>query len=652
MTPLVPLWFLVVVAIALLALSVRALLLEREEGLRPSTTRCAIAAGLVVVLGGLAVWASLLGTDVPEAASAPDDDAHVVELKKQIAEKEEKVATLTREIADLKAQIPGAAPDRLTKEQLEQRRASMQVTAMGVGGIALVVGLGSMLFLGDPRTLLLRRRRAKAVKGPLDDLTRAATSGRFEDGLRAAAMVEETKLDALEQLDFLFLRATCNVQAPAKRDAKKALYEEALKDLKKLTELAPNMGEAHYLAGLASFGVDAHTEAVEAFTRAETLLGATGGLPFAKNKSVCLLRLGEKMLAEANAEKANACFDQVTRLGVLAAEIPATMISHRLLEVLRDLAAGKIAEARQGLAHVREVPGLDAARKKGAEVSCAVYELLILHREGEHPRVIEGVEKFLAAWLPKGLPEPDEHTADEYLFPAIEKDKMQLPPELFRGLYFLQAVAMIRVGARAGKVPEVATLAKPLLRALQFEPRHPEVLASLGALYYWCKPDRKDKGLEWLDAAIALGTKSAIVRRWLELDRSRELERKTLLDRFRGAASRFLGDAMVDPRVREALLEEFGRFQEFRPLLVELEQTTPSDIGQETPTLAALKERALYIQDVATTVSAKMPGAESRALGEVQLEYATLVQMLEQSTGRLAQLERRVMEEVGKIVLR
>jgi hypothetical protein len=226
---------------------------------------------------------------------------------------------------------------------------------------------------------------------------------------------------------------------------------------------------------------------------------------------------------------------------------------------------------------------------------------------------------------------------------------------VFRALWFLVAISEVRVLAdREPPSPlteaDVARIAKPLFRALQFEPRHREVLAALGVLYYLCKPDAREKAMEWIDASVAMGTTSRIARRLLELDRSRETERTALLAHFRGAATRFLGDAMVDPRVRAALLEELGRFQDFRPVLVDLDNQT--EIGHEAPTLAALKERVQYIQGVAATAESRMPPDTTKALRAIRDEYDAVVNTLELSASRVSDLERRVMEEVGKMVLR
>jgi len=102
--------------------------------------------------------------------------------------------------------------------------------------------------------------------------------------------------------------------------------------------------------------------------------------------------------------------------------------------------------------------------------------------------------------------------------------------------------------------------------------------------------------------------------------------------------------------VRAALLEELGRFQDFRPVLVELDHQ--AEIGHEAPTLAALKERVSYIQDVAATAEGRMPPDATRTLRAIRDEYDALVATIEHGATRVSELERRVMEEVGKMVLR
>lgn len=283
-------------------------------------------------------------------------------------------------------------------------------------------------------------------------------------------------------------------------------------------------------------------------------------------------------------------------------------------------------------------------------MTCSVYEMLLLHQEEEHAQIRQKLPLLLTAWQPADLPEPSEEAADEYLFAAVDAEKLEPRAEVFRALWFLVAVAEVRECLERKTPVDVAKVAKPLFRALQFEPRHREVLAALGVLYYLFEPSRREKAVEWIDAAVAMGTTSRIARRLLELDRSRESERTALLSHFRGAATRFLGDAMVDPKVRAALLEELGRFQDFRPVLVDLDNQ--AEIGHEAPTLAALKERVQYIQGVAATAESRMPPDTTRTLRAIRDEYDAVVNTLELSASRVSDLERRVMEEVGKMVLR
>lgn len=332
------------------------------------------------------------------------------------------------------------------------------------------------------------------------------------------------------------------------------------------------------------------------------------------------------------------------------------MMSHRLASILGDLRAKKLKEAREGIAFVREAKaaeGLDPERKRLAEMTCSVYEMLLLHEEGEHAQILQKLPPLLTSWQPANLPEPAEEAADEYLFAAVDAAKLEPRAEVFRALWFLVDVAEVRERFER-KAPittaDVAAMAKSLFRALQFEPRQREVLAALGVLYYLFEPTRREKAMEWIDAAVAMGTTSRVARRLLELDRSREAERTELLAHFRGAATRFLGDAMVDPKVRAALLEELGRFQDFRPVLVDLDDQT--EIGHEAPTLAALKERVQYIQGVARTAESRMPPDATRALRAIRDEYDVVVNTLDVSASRVSDLERRVMEEVGKMVLR
>lgn len=677
MTPLVPLWFLFAVLAALCVLCARAVAVERAEGLAPSTRRLLVAGVAALLTGGIAVHASLLTANVPPVTAHPDDPklaavkATFDKKEARLAELRKETDTTQKEADDLAVQL-GIKSSGPTQEELEKRRFETQQLALYASLLVMLVGFGAVFVLGDPRTLFLKRKKKPegGATDPLDAMARAVEGGRFEEALRAAATVDEASLEGLELIDFLFVRGIAEIQHAHQSGAllkpKKALFEDAVKDLARVVILAPNMTEAHYALGTAQFGAASYSLAAEAYARAGELSASskssTGELPITKARSACLVRDGERRLAEADAEGAKRCFDEVMKLGVFTKEIPAALMSHRLASVLGDLRSGKLKEAQAGIALVREArstEGLDAERKRLADVTCAVYEMLLWHKEEQHARIAAELPALLASWQPKDLPEANEHAADEYLFAVVDAAKLQPPAEVFRALYFLLAVAearglerRVRAATREAAIgdDDVARIARPLFRAVQFEPRHREALAALGVLYYLCRPASREKALEWLDAAVAMGTSSKVARRLLDLDRSRESERKALLDAFRGAASRFLGDSMVDPKVRGALLEELGRFQDFRPVLVDLDHQ--AEIGHEAPTLAALKERVAYIQSVASTAEDRMPADATRALRAIRDEYDALVSTIEHGATRVSELEKRVMEEVGRMVLR
>jgi tetratricopeptide (TPR) repeat protein len=646
-TALIPLWIVFAVLVGVTVLCFRATRVEKAEGLTPSTKRLAVAAVAALITGGVAIFASTLRAEPPPAA-AEKNDAATIEAKKKLEGLQAQQIELQKQIDELVVKI--GAPKTVSKEELEKQRAEMQLLALQGSLLVMLLALGGVFFLGDPRTLLLKRRKTDGPGDPLDAMARACAGQRWDEARRAAATVEEAKLDGLDLIDFLYLRGIAL--------AAEKKHEDAQKDLAKVAALAPNMVEAHWALGTAYFGGEKFGEAAEAYARAADL-DKEGAFPTKKARSAALVRHGERRLAEADVDAAAKCFDEVTKLGVFTKEIPAALMSHRLASILGDLRSDKLKEAREGIALVREAKsgeGLDPERKRIAETTCSVYEMLLLHKEEEHRQILEKLPFLLTAWQPANLPEPTEEAADEYLFAAVDAEKLAdsgMRAEVFRALWFLVAVAEVRALFEKKTPPsdvDVARIARPLFRALQFEPRHREVLAALGVLYYLFVPVRREKAMEWIDAAVAMGTTSRIARRLLELDRSRETERTALLAHFRGAATRFLGDAMVDPKVRAALLEELGRFQDFRPVLVDLDNQ--AEIGHEAPTLAALKERVQYIQGVAATAEQGMPPDTTRALRAIRDEYDAVVNTLELSASRVSDLERRVMEEVGKMVLR
>jgi hypothetical protein len=242
------------------------------------------------------------------------------------------------------------------------------------------------------------------------------------------------------------------------------------------------------------------------------------------------------------------------------------------------------------------------------------------------------------------------------LLPAIDKASLQLPHDLYRGLFFLEAVVRVDLASRKGQPlapDEVDVIATALLRALQFQPRHRESLAALGALYLAYKRERTAKALSWLDAALTMGVRSPRARNLLAEARRAELERKELLQMFRSASAKFLSDPAVGVSVRKALIEELGRFDEFRPVVLDLQESGALDAApQGEITVTALRERAAFVGGIASEVVRRAEPAAVQKLADIQRELTSLANNVETSSTRITALERQVMEQLGRIVLR
>ena len=122
-----------------------------------------------------------------------------------------------------------------------------------------------------------------------------------------------------------------------------------------------------------------------------------------------------------------------------------------------------------------------------------------------------------------------------------------------------------------------------------------------GGLYYWFRPEKRVEAREWLEAAVTMGARSQIIRLILERDRLVEMDRRKALDWFRSASARILRDPTVSGEMRRALVEELGRFQEFQPMLIDL-QAKPEQAPEE-PTIDMLRERARYLSQLVANVA-------------------------------------------------
>ncbi|MCC7000463.1 MAG: hypothetical protein IT370_38045 [Deltaproteobacteria bacterium] len=675
---LIPLLAGCVAVLVLLGLGLRAFGIERREGLTPSRRRVGLLALLALAAVGLTGW-TIWATRAPDApAKAGPAPALAPAVQKQLEAKQAELDQARKEVERLEAEVAAIAPGAGAAAAPQ----AVPPPVWPVLVMALLMLVSAVVLLSGELGDLLPWRRRKQVAaagtpsaadplGAMAALAEAVDQWRWADALAAAQRVHAEDLAKLELCDYLYLRAFAAVgEALALRDpaeagagaappalpaAERAAHlTQAESDLGRLLDLAPRMAEARYLLARVQAERGEHQAALDGYRAVKDGggLGASN-LPLAHDESVCLLRLAEARLGAADSAGASALFDQVTKLGVLQQQIPIALITHRLLEVQAAVRAGKLDEARAGLAAVRTIEGLAEAERRTAEVTSDVYQLLISHREGDHAATQAQVQAFLGRWLPAGLPAATEQSADEYLCAAVDVDTLLLPAELYRGFFFVLAVTQAEQAGRRGRAPDAAetlALAEPLLRALQFEPRQREALAALGVLYYWFRPAARAKALEWLEAAVGLGVRSRTVRQLVALARQRERERGELLDLFRSASARFLGDAMVSPQVRRALAEELGRFQDFQPILLELDGA-PLELEPRPPTVAALRERARFVLGLAGEVAARQ-GGDARALAGAARELSGVVDALDGDATRLEELEKRVMEEVGKVVLR
>jgi tetratricopeptide (TPR) repeat protein len=667
-------WILAVVGLVPAIVATRAYLLEKREGLPRSTLRFAVSIAMTLGLFGVAAYAQFAGTP-----NAPD----VVKPIEHDAATKEKIGVLKKEVARLS--------EELTKRSAELEKLDPTVIPPTVDAPAqwpLMVAFSLVLFafgalaLGDLSTLLPKKRKqaeeaaAEQVPGQpqaegkpeaatLANLTAHANGGRYKAGIAMAARMSIEQLHKLEQLDFLFLRAFCHLMAVAKPEGDAVLGSQertdklavAQKDCESLLGLAPHMAEAKYLLGLVKARANEWQGALDTLRDANTAdIANVDQIPVKENESACLLALAEQKLAAADNEGATRMFDEVTKIGVLAGQIPVAMVTHRILAVREAIKQNKLTEAAEGIARIREVNGLEEEAQKASNAACDVYDVAIQYKAGELDKTLAASRAFFARWLPAQLPDVEDQVADEFLLPAIDKNKLPLPADLYRALFFLEAVVRVDLASRKGSAlsPEdVEMLSTLLLRALQFQPRHRDALAALGALYLTYKKERTEKALSWLDAAITMGVRSPRARALLAEARRAEQERKELLAMFRSASARFLSDPAVGIQVRKALIEELGRFDEFRPVVLDLQDSGALEAPPSGEiTVTALRERAAFVGGIASEVVRRADPAAVSKLSEIHRELTALANNVDTSATRIAALERAVMEQLGRIVLR
>lgn len=439
------------------------------------------------------------------------------------------------------------------------------------------------------------------------------------------------------------------VDAPQRHP--RELYELARGDLETLLEEAPQRSEAVYLLALVNALLSKHDEALAGFEQTEKELKAEN-LPFAHNRSVCLMHLAEERLSQGQIDEANAVFDRVAGLGVLAEQIPTSWVKVRIGNVRHSLQANNFDQAQQELDAVRSIEGLSQEQKSNVELLCSAFDSLVPVRQGNDEEAIRRITAFLDKFVPAEFWEVDEDIADEHLDSACDRHALPISPEVYRALLFTLTVSRVRQLSRQRRLltaDEARELSKPLLCAFQFHLRHRELLASLGGIYYWFIRDSRQQATEWLRSAVDMGATSRVARRLLDQDRKLEMVRRETLDWFRDKSARFLRDPTLKKQTRQALVEELSRFQEFQPLLLDLENSQTADSQQ--PTLKLLRERARYLEELAGELTRRKRPADVVKLEEMRRQYAELIEQIDAAATQMSDLENDLVAEVGKTVL-
>jgi hypothetical protein len=146
-----------------------------------------------------------------------------------------------------------------------------------------------------------------------------------------------------------------------------------------------------------------------------------------------------------------------------------------------------------------------------------------------------------------------------------------------------------------------------------------------------------------------MGVEGRIARRLLSEAQAVETELQDALECFRGVSVRFLHDPTLARPVRQALIEELGRFQEFQPLLLGIESSVKA--APREPTLRLLRQRAGYLEKAVAELAARKSATAGPRLHELLKSYQQLISSLDDSAGQIGDVERKLVQELGKIVM-
>ena len=123
-----------------------------------------------------------------------------------------------------------------------------------------------------------------------------------------------------------------------------------------------------------------------------------------------------------------------------------------------------------------------------------------------------------------------------------------------------------------------------------------------------------------------------------------------LLVHFADLSARFLSDPSIAREIRRELVDELGRFADFQPVVLEVEQTL--DSPAQTASMQSLYERASSLDGLVSMALGKGALLQSERLRGIQREYVGLQRGLQGSVSRMGELEKEIIREVGMMVFR
>ena len=674
-------------------LAIRANQVERSEGLEVSRGRPITLAGVVVVstlLVGLialtpapdkaidpeiltrsAPLKALSGDDQMQAAQLQEHLNSVVQRLQQIHDQEkpfeQKQQALLQDQLETRAKLDQlGGHSRIFGSMLNPFRNTDSRGRADVGLILLlvllVVGIAGLVLGGKLQALFpdglvmagVGSLKDEEIRRRLDEVASLTLAEKYREARDLAATISEKKLKPFDFLDLLYLRALCKIQIvlfPLDSDASDTRTEtllSAIADLEFVLEQAPKREDALYALGIAYGYNTQFALSLDAFDRAEPLLHDKLKAELDANRGICCLRLAEESLRQGDTQQAEIFFERAARLGQQSESVLQSRIRIAMLDLSASLGRKDMAASTAALARIEALPNLPAEQKAQIQVIAMALEARLALRRDDPEKAFQTCNTFLTTYLPSDLPRPNDSFADGTYSPVLEAD-LPFPAAIFQSFLFLRAVALSKLKGNLNVSPasaEIDNLAGSLLLGLMLVPRQRDLLGALGGLYSWFRRERADAARGWLEAAILMGARGRLIRAILEHDRMLDQQRGSALDWFRSASARFLRDPALSGEVRHALLGELGRFQEFAPMLMSLEERP--QFAEEEPTLEALRSRAAYLAQLVANV-ANGTGSIDRLtrLSQLHAEFNACLQALEASSQTIAALERKAFSELA-----